>query len=75
MDDNYLERIYKERLEENIIALLAEKRGTSLEDAMDLYYSSNLSHKIAEGRYGIQYLDYRVLVQILYDTEPELLNA
>ena len=75
MDDNYLERIYKERLEEDIITLLSENESIPLERAMDIYYSSNLSYKIAEGSYGIQYLDYKVLLQILYDTEPELLKS
>ncbi len=73
MDNNYLERIYRERLEENIITLLAEQKNIPLEKAMDIYYSSKLSTKIAEGRYGIQYLDYRVLLQLLYETETDLL--
>ena len=72
MNDNYLEKIYKEHLEENIISHISEKQNLSLDDAMKKYYSSSLSTKIAEGRYGIQYLDYRNLVQILFDTEPEL---
>ena len=42
--------------------------------AMDKYYSSNLSEKIHEGLYGIQYLDYRNLVEILIETEPGLFN-
>ena len=39
---------------------------------MQIYYSSRLSEKIEEGREGIQYLDYKVLVDILKETEPEL---
>ena len=36
------------------------------------YYSSNLSEKINDGKNDIQYLDYRNLVRILIETEPEL---
>lgn len=38
------------------------------------YYSSNLADKIHEGREGVQYLDYKVLTDILKDTEPGLFN-
>ena len=46
----------------------------SYEKAMDIYYSSKLADKIYLGKDGIQYLDYKVLVQILLETEKELLN-
>ena len=72
MDDNALEQIYQENLEERIISYLAEQNDLSLEDAMAVYYSSNLANKIHEGREGIQYLDYKVLGEILKETEPEL---
>lgn len=65
MDENVLERIYQERLEERIVAELARKRGCSLEDAMDFYYKSSLCDKIHKGEFGIQYLDYKVLVQMV----------
>lgn len=39
---------------------------------MDIYYKSNLAQYIHEGTYGIQYLDYKVLAQMLMDSEPEL---
>ena len=58
----------------SIIAYLAEIRDFSYEKAMDLYYSSRLSDKIFLGKNGIQYLDYKVLVQILLETEKELFN-
>ena len=38
-----------------------------------IYYRSHLAQKIHEGQDDVQYLDYKVLVQILLDTEPELL--
>ena len=40
MDDAVLEKIYQEKLEERIIATLAEKHGISLEEAMNVYYNS-----------------------------------
>jgi len=72
MSEDVLEKVYQERLEEQLIAYLAEEEDLSLEDAMDLYYSSKLSDKIHAGVEGVQYLDYKVLVQILKETEPEL---
>jgi hypothetical protein len=74
MNEESLECVYQENLEERIIAYLAEIRDFSYEKAMDLYYSSRLSDKIFLGKNGIQYLDYKVLVQILLETEKELFN-
>ncbi|MBQ9662273.1 MAG: hypothetical protein IJV40_03865 [Oscillospiraceae bacterium] len=72
MNDDALEKIYQERLEEQLIACLAERESLSLEQAMDLYYCSKLSDKIHNGVEGVQYLDHKVLAQILKETEPEL---
>ncbi len=74
MNEETLERVYQENLEERIIAYLVKICNLSYEKAMDIYYSSNLSDKIYHGKNGIQYLDYKVLVQILLDTEKELLD-
>ncbi len=41
---------------------------------MDIFYKSKLSNKIYKGEYGVQYLDEKVLVEILLQTEPELFN-
>ena len=71
-DGNVLEQAYREALEESIVAHLSEVKGLSLEQAMDVYYSSNLSKKINDGKNDIQYLDYRNLVRILIEREPEL---
>ena len=49
--------------------------GVALEKAMDVYYHSRLAEKIYRGINGIQYLDYKVLVDILHDTEPVLLES
>ena len=74
MNEKALENIYQENLEERIIAYLAEICNFSYERAMDLYYNSKLSDKIHLGKNGIQYLDYKVLVQILLETEKDLLD-
>ena len=71
MDDKVLEQVYQEKLEERMIAQIAEKNAIPLEKAMDIYYSSDLADKIHQGVEGIQYLDYKVLVQILEETESD----
>ncbi len=72
MDDNTLEKVYQENLEERLISYLSEKNGITLERAMYIYYNSKLSEKIHTGKEDIQYLDYKVLGDILKETEPEL---
>ena len=62
-----LEKIYQENLEERIIAHLAEAKNTSLEESMRIYYNSKLAEMIHVGEYGVQYLDYKELVQILFE--------
>lgn len=74
MDDAKLEEIYQEKLEERIISTLTEKYSLDYQAAMNIYYNSQLAEKIHEGKYGIQYLDHKVLVEILADTEPDLFN-
>ena len=41
---------------------------------MDIYYHSDMARYISEGAYGIQYLDYKVLAQILMDKESNLFD-
>ncbi len=72
MDGEVLEKIYQENLEERIIAHIAEQNDLSYEKAMSIYYRSRLCNLIHEGREDIQYLDYKVLCDILMETEPEL---
>ena len=67
MNDEALEKNYQERLEERVISYIAEKQNIQLTDAMDLYYKSKLADKIAQGQYGIQYLDYKVLGQMILE--------
>lgn len=68
MNDEALEKNYQKRLEERVISYIAEKQNIQLTDAMDLYYKSKLADKIAQGQYGIQYLDYKVLGQMILET-------
>ena len=43
----------------------SKKKNISLEKAMETYYQSNLANLIHDGEYGIQYLDYTLLTEIL----------
>lgn len=74
MDEDVLESVYQENLEERIIIRLAEMNHFSYEKALDIYYNSKLSCKIQNGEEGIQYLDYKVLAQILMETEKDLIE-
>ena len=75
MDDATLEKFYREELDEKLIAQLAKAKDLSLEKAMDIYYHSRMAEMIGNGECGIQYLDYKVLVQMMLDTEPELFES
>ncbi len=75
MNEDTLEKVYQESLEERLISNIAKQKEISLEDAMDVYYRSKLAQRIHEGKEGVQYLDYRVLTQMLLDTEPELFHG
>ena len=75
MKEDVLEKVYQENLEERIISYLSEVKGISLERAMQLYYNSKLADKIHRGEYGVQYLDYKVLADILEETELELIQT
>ena len=72
MEESVLEQSYQENLEERIIMYLAKQHHIPLERAMDIYYHSRLAEKIHQGMEGVQYLDYKVLSDILYETETEL---
>lgn len=41
---------------------------------MGIYYRSEMAEKIHAGTYAVQYLDYKVLAQMLMDLEPELFH-
>jgi len=38
---------------------------------MDIDYHSRMIEKTHQGIKGMQYLDYKVLAQIMFETEPE----
>ena len=61
-----------ENLDERIIHYIAVKEDISFDDATRIYYSSKLSNKIYNRNNDIQYLDYKVLFELLKETEPEL---
>ena len=63
---------YKERLEERIIAYLAELRHITPDEAMDIYYRSRLSRQIDEGLFGIENMDYKYLANDLVENEENL---
>jgi hypothetical protein len=67
-----LENIHKESLEKDIIALIANKTGIDVRQAMDIYFHSKLSVQIDGGVYGIQYLDAQYLADDMMENEPEL---
>lgn len=75
MNEEALEKDYREALDEKLIAYLANEKNISLDQAMDLYYHSRMAELISEGKYGIQYLDYKVLVEMMLKSEPALFQA
>ena len=75
MDDEVLEQMYREELDEKLIAHLAEVKNLTLDRAMDIYYHSRMAYMIGNGMYGIQYLDYKVLVEMMIDNESHLFDA
>lgn len=75
MNCDDLEKSYQEELEERLISYLAKINHISLEQAVDIYYNSKMAENIHEGKYGVQYLDYKVLAQIMMDTEPDLFRS
>jgi hypothetical protein len=72
IDKDAPDKTYKEMLEEKIINQLADTKGISIRQAMDVYYRSRLSQQINDGSYGIENMDYRYLVEDLIENEPEL---
>lgn len=73
--NNVLTKIYKQNLEESIIAYLAEIKNLELRVSMDIYYKSKLASQIEKELYGIENLDYKYLVNDLIENEPELFET
>ncbi len=72
MDNNNLFFLYKQNLVESIIQYLSEIKSIELRQAMDIYYQSELADEIEKGKYGIENMDYKYLVQDLIENEPQL---
>ena len=72
VDKKELRDIYLTFLEENIIIKLAEVKNLDNRIAMEKYFNSKLCQQINGGLYGIEYLDYKYLVNDLIENEPEL---
>lgn len=73
-NQDVLEKFYIQSLDNNIIEYLAEVKNIELIAAMDIYYKSSLCKQIHNGENGIQYLDYKYLVQDLIENEKELFS-
>jgi hypothetical protein len=71
-DQKELKKVYLRNLEESIILRLAEVKSIDVNTAMQVYYSSELSGQIERGENGIEYLDYKNLVDELIETEAGL---
>lgn len=69
VDGEVLERIYQEQLDERMIERLAQEGQLTCEEAMRGFYHSRLAGMIHRGEDGIQYLDYKVLTQLLMEME------
>ena len=67
-----LTAVYRQNLEESIIACLAKMKSLDLRKAMDIYYKSRLAKQINTGKYGIDNMDARYLAADLLENEPEL---
>lgn len=58
--------------EDKIISQIAKMKKISMQDAAKLYYQSEMSQKISEGRFEADTLDYERVVQGLFKAEPGL---
>ena len=74
-DQKELKKVYLRNLEESIISRLAEVKDIDIDTAMRIYYSSELSGQIERGENGIEYLDYKNLVDELIETEARLFEC
>ena len=75
VDKVEMRNVYLTFLEEDIIKELAFVIGLNNRVAMDIYFRSKLCQQINNGEYGIEYMDYKYLVNDLIENEPELFEA
>lgn len=66
------EESYIEELEERIIQRIMNVSGCELSRALEIYYNSRLAGMIAKGDTGVQYLDYKYLVNDILDNQKSL---
>ena len=67
-----LTAVFRENLENDLIAILAERTRMPIREAMDAYYRSKLSEQVSAGKFGIDNLDPKYLVEDLLENEPSL---
>lgn len=72
VDHGELRRLCREKQEAAIVACLASVKGLSLDQALSIYYHSDLSRQIEAGLYGVDNLDAAYLVEDLIENEPNL---
>ena len=75
VDKSELRNVYLTHLEEDIIKELAKEKCIDIRAAMEIYYSSDLCEQIGSGEYGIEYMDYKYLVNDLIENEPLLFKS
>ena len=63
MNPELLEKLYLQELDNSIISYLSEFRHISIQEAMAISFNSRLCGYIHEGKYDVQYLDYKLLVE------------
>ena len=74
IDKKDLRDVYITFLEEAVISALAKIKAIDNRVAMEKYYSSRLCQQICCGEYGIEYMDFKYLVNDLIENEPELFH-
>lgn len=72
IDKNSLAVVYKQNLENRIIQYLSEIKKIDLRQAADIYYHSRLAEQISQGKYGIENMDFKYLVQDMIENESEI---
>lgn len=63
------EDTYIEELEEKIVQQIMNVCNCDLSKALDTYYNSRIAAMIAKGNTGVQYLDYKYLVNDLLENQ------
>ncbi|MGL4485086.1 MAG: hypothetical protein ACRCUS_09065 [Anaerovoracaceae bacterium] len=74
VDKKELRDIYIMFLEEDIILEISKRFNIDNREAMEKYYKSKLCKQINGEGYGIEYMDYKYLVDDLVENEGELFD-